>query len=76
MNLRFQMIDTDTGEILARRSENLACNIGMPNDVGFKRISDWCASCIRGVRSTEHESIELRIEFCNEKAPAFLQFRD
>lgn len=70
------MIDTDTGEILARRSENLACNIGMPNDVGFKRIADWCASCIRGVRSTEHETLELRIEFSNVKAPAFLKFSD
>lgn len=70
------MVDTATGEVLARRSENLACNIGMPNDVGFKRISDWCASCIRGVHSTEHESIELRIEFSKEKAPAFLKFTD
>ena len=76
MNLRFQMVDTDTGEILAHRYENLACNIGAPNDVGFKKIVDWAASCIRGVRTTEHKNIELRVGFCKEIAPSFLSFSE
>lgn len=76
MNLRFEMIDIDTGEILAHRYENLACNIGLKNDVGFSKINSWAASCIRGVRSSEHENIELRISFCKEKAPSFLKFED
>ena len=66
------MVDTDTGEILATRYNNYACNFGDKKDVGFSKILAWAQSCVRGVRCANHDNIELRIGFSKEKAPEFL----
>ena len=66
------MIDIDTGEILATRYSNYACNFADKKDVGFSKILAWAQSCVRGVRTSNHENIELRVGFCKEKAPQFL----
>lgn len=70
------MIDIDTGQIIVHSSDNLACNIDNKNDVGILKINSWVASCIRGVRFTEHTSIELRVAFCKEKESLLLYFQD
>lgn len=74
MNIRLQMIDTDTGEILATKYANYALNFGLKNDAGFILIMNWVHSCVRGIRTTEHKNIELRVGFCNEKEELFLPF--
>lgn len=76
MYLRLEMIDVNTGEVLAHSYDNLACNIENKNDVGISKIDAWVASCIRGVRSTEHTSIQLRIAFSKEKESLSLNFQD
>lgn len=63
MNLDFQIIDVQTGEILARSKRTYACNFATSNDVGFRTMMQWCQSCVRGVRKTEHKELELRIYF-------------
>lgn len=72
MNLRFQMVDTDTGEILATSYKNYILNFCDKKDVGFTRCLEWCMSAVRGVRTTEHKNIELRIFFGSEKKPLSL----
>lgn len=69
MNLRFQMVDTDTGEILGISYKNYALNFADKNDVGFRRCLEWCMSAVRGVRVSEHKNIELMIFFGAEKQP-------
>ena len=69
MNLRFQMVDTDTGEILGTSFKNYVLNFADKNDVGFRRCLEWCMSCVRGVRTTEHKNIELKIYFGEERSP-------
>lgn len=68
------MIDTDTGEILASKYANYALNFGYKKDSGFVMIMNWVHSCVRGIRTTEHKNIELRIGFCEEKESLFLPF--
>ena len=72
MNLRFQMIDTDTGEILGTSYKNYALNFADKKDTGFIRCLEWCMSAVRGIRSTEHKNIEVRIFFGTEKQPLSL----
>lgn len=72
MNLRFQMIDTDTGEILATSYNNYILNFHDKKDVGFRRCLEWCMSAVRGVRTTVHKNIELRVYFGDEKKPVSL----
>lgn len=72
MNLRFQMVDTDTGEILATSYNNYILNFYDKKDVGFRRCLEWCMSAVRGVRTTEHKNIELRVFFGEEKKPLSL----
>ena len=74
MNVRLQMIDTDTGEILATKYANYAFNFAYKGDVGFTTIINWAHSCVRGIRNTEHKNIELRVGFCEEKEELFLPF--
>ena len=76
MNLRFQMVDTDTGEILGTSYKNYALNFADKNDVGFRRCLEWCMSCVRGIRSTDHKNIELKIFFGEEKVPLSLFEQD
>ena len=66
MNLEFQMIDIQTGEILARSKKTYACNFAVSNDAGFRTMMQWCQSCVRGVRKTEHKEIELRIYMADD----------
>lgn len=75
MNLKFQIIDTTTGEILAHRYANYACNFDDKNDVGFRKILAWAQSCVRGIRCNNVDSLELRIGFCAEKAPQYLDLQ-
>lgn len=76
MNLKFQMIDTDTGEILAHKYHNFVCSFCTKNDAGFTRIMEWAQSCVKGVRCSEHKSIELRIGFCEDRDPEYIPFND
>ena len=75
MNLRFQMIDTDTGEILATSYCNYALNFADKKDTGFRKILAWCQSAVRGIRRNGHDGIELRVFFGKEKAPEFLNLQ-
>lgn len=75
MNLRFQMIDTDTGEMLANSYCQYALNFQDKKDVGFKKCLAWVQSCVRGIRCHNHDNIELRIGFAKEKAPEFLNLQ-
>lgn len=74
MNIRLQMIDVQTGEILATSYKSLALNFGMKNDTGFNLLQKWCESAVRGVRTTKHEEIEVRFYFGKEKQPESLNF--
>lgn len=76
MNLKLTMIDVDTGEILAHKYHNYVCSFLTPKDAGFTRIMEWVQSCVKGVRTTEHKKIELRIGFCEEIEPRFIPFND
>ena len=66
MNLRLQMIDADTGEILVTRYKNYAMSFATKNDAGFRTCVEWCMSCVRGVRMKRSKNIELRIGFSEE----------
>ena len=74
MNIRVQMIDTDTGEILGTKYANYALNFGTKNDNGFVFIMRWVQSAVRGIRVAHHKSIELRIGFVEEKESLFIPF--
>lgn len=67
MNLRFQIIDTTSGEILSECVDRLVCNLGDTKDVGFKRIHLWAESCVRGIKQKRADSLELRVSFSLEK---------
>lgn len=75
MNLRFQMIDTDTGEILANSFCNYACNFNDNKDTGFRKCIAWCQSAVRGIRCAGHNNLELRIYFGKETAPKFANLK-
>ena len=66
------MVDIDTGEIIATRYNNYSCNFCDSKDVGFSKILAWAQSCVRGIRQGKADNIELRIGFCKEKAPEYL----
>lgn len=72
MNLKFQIIDSSTGEILGESYDNLACNIGDVKDAAFNRIQKWSESCVRGIQQKRAESLELRISFKKEKYNPFV----
>ena len=74
MHLRLQMIDTGTGEIICTRYKEYACSFGTKNDAGFRVLMEWCMSAVRGVRTTDHKSIELRFHFCEEQGSLPLPF--
>ena len=74
MNVRVQMVDTDTGEILGTKYSNYALNFNTKNDAGFIMIMKWVQSCVRGIRVAHHNSIELRVHFCEEKESLNLPF--
>lgn len=76
MNLKFTMIDVETGEILAHKYHNLTCNFQTKNDAGFTKIMEWAQSCVKGVRTSEHKKIELRIGFQDEIEPQWIPFDD
>ena len=68
MNLKIQMVDTDTGEILYNQEKILACQFHK-NDTAFNLMHKVLESCVRGVRCDPKEprSIELRIRFCEPR---------
>lgn len=68
------MVDVDTGEILATRYKDFAMNFATKSDAGFRTCVEWCMSAVRGVRTTEHKNIELRIGFQEEKTSLSLPF--
>lgn len=76
MNLAFLMVDTDTGEVVARKSCNYACSFATKNDAGFRTCMEWIHSCVRGVRtpSINHRSLELRIHFFDDEPLPELPF--
>lgn len=74
MNVRVQMIDTETGEILGTKYSNYALNFNTKNDAGFVHIMNWIQSSVRGVRVAKHKGIELRVNFCEELQPEYLPF--
>lgn len=63
MNLKIQMVDTDTGELLYNVNKQLACNFSK-NDVAFNLMHKVLESCVRGIRYRKSNSIELKIRFC------------
>lgn len=67
MNLTLTMVDTETGEILARNNKNLTFNFNTKTDAGFRTCLEWCMSAVRGVRNTEHKNIEVRFHFAEDK---------
>lgn len=74
MNMRFQMVDTSTGEIICTSYKDFACNFATKNDAGFRTCMEWCMSAVRGVRTTDHRNIELRIHFAEEQGSLPLPF--
>ena len=74
MHLRLQMIDTDTGEIICTRYKEYACSFGVKNDAGFRVLMEWCMSAVRGVRTTDHKSIELRFHFAEKQGSLPIPF--
>lgn len=76
MNIRFQMIDTDTGEIIITRYKDFVMSFATKNDAGFRTCVEWCMSAVRGVRDIKsgHKNIELRIGFQSERDTIPLPF--
>ena len=74
MNLRLQMVDADTGEILVTRYKEFACSFATKNDAGFRTCVEWCMSAVRGVRMKKANNIELRIGFSENQGSLFLPF--
>ena len=72
MIVTFTMIDTDSGEILARNTKNYVLNFSTANDAGFACIKRWIESSIRGIRCAGHHNIELRTHFSKEKQIPFI----
>ena len=68
------MVDTDTGEIICTSYKDFACNFATKNDAGFRTCVEWCMSAVRGVRTTVHKNIELRIHFAEEQGSLPLPF--
>lgn len=66
------MVDTQTGEIIARNNKNLTFNFNTKNDAGFRTCLEWCMSAVRGVRLTEHKNIEVRFHFADDKQIPFI----
>ena len=38
-------------------------NLQTRNDAGFTKIMEWAQSCVKGVRTSDHKCIELRVAF-------------
>ena len=66
MNLRLQIVDTDTGEILAHVYKNYALNFNCKDDAGFRCILAWCQSCVRGIRLNGKKNLDLNLHFADE----------
>lgn len=62
-NINLKMVDCDTGEILGSTSKSYVLDFGVPQDAGFKFLKRWYESALRGIRLTEHKSIEVRVHF-------------
>lgn len=73
MNLRFQMLDIDTGELLAHTDCNYVCNFNDKKDIGFRKVLAWAQSCVRGVRLKKHKRIALIVGFTDDIKPDFQQ---
>ena len=66
MNLKIQMVDTDTGELLYNQEKILACQF-TKNDTAFRLMHNVLESCVRGIRNRKCDSIELKIRFYEPK---------
>lgn len=66
MNIRLQMVDTDTGEILAHMYHNYALNFNCKDDAGFRCLLAWCQSCVRGIRINGKKNLDLNIHFADD----------
>ena len=73
MNINIEMLDPQSGNIIAKRSANYALNFGTRNDSGYECIMNWVKSCVRGVRLDKYKEIELRVRFDEkyEQMPLF-----
>lgn len=63
MNLKIEMYDMETNELLAHRYCEYQCNFMDKNDSGFKTLLAWCRSAVRGVRVKHLPAVELKIQF-------------
>lgn len=63
MNIKLEMKDLETGDLLAHRCCEYECNFDCKDDRGFKTLLAWCRSCVRGIRVKHFSAIQLRIEF-------------
>lgn len=57
-----EMVNCSTGEMYYSKKLGFAFNIGLPNDVGIKRVNELIQSVIRGAR-VKHEPLQLRLMF-------------
>lgn len=69
MDIQIDMIDKQTGEIIAKKVGNYVLNFAVKNDSGFAFLHRWCESAVRGVRLTEHKEIMLQISFSEYPRP-------
>lgn len=74
MNIRLQMVDTETGEIIGSSFKQYALNFATKNDAGFTFIMRWIQSAVRGIRSTDHKHIEVKIFMEEESMSLGLPF--
>lgn len=76
-NINLKMIDCDTGEILGSTSKSYVLDFGVSSDAGFKFLKRWYESALRGIRKTEHKSIEVRVHFQEDvKLPSLFAPKD
>lgn len=57
-----EMVNCSTGELYYSKRLGHAFNIGLPNDVGIKKIHDIIESAIKGAR-IKREPLQLRLMF-------------
>lgn len=68
------MVDTETGEIIATSYKQYALNFATKNDAGFTFIMRWVQSAVRGIRTTEHKAIEVKLFMMEEQNSLNLPF--
>jgi hypothetical protein len=75
MNCFVELVDASTGEIYYNKNLGYAFAIGMPNDVGMKKIKEIVESAIRGAR-IKRTPLQLRLCFTEPQPTLSLPFQD